>query len=264
MATVIGPTPPGTGVMLPAISFTAAKSTSPASLPSAIRLTPDVDDAGTGFDHAGRDEFRAADRGDQDVRLPRHRREIRVFEWQMVTVASFCKSSSASGLPTMVERPTMTALLAGERHAGVLEQPHHAGRGAGHEAGAPLQQRAQVDGVKAVDILGGRNRGENPVRVELPRQRQLHQDAVHRADRRSAARCIQAARFRKRRPEIRGLRNARRFPRRRAPCCARRRARPDRCRRGSRRARAARRGRRVIRSRFFATRAPRRRAIFRR
>jgi len=26
-----------------------------------------------------------------------------VFEWQMVTVASFCKRSSASGLPTMLE-----------------------------------------------------------------------------------------------------------------------------------------------------------------
>ena len=34
IAMVIGPTPPGTGVIQPATSFTASKSTSPASLPS--------------------------------------------------------------------------------------------------------------------------------------------------------------------------------------------------------------------------------------
>ena len=32
-----------------------------------------------------------------------------VFEWQMVTVASFCKRSRASGLPTMLERPITVA-----------------------------------------------------------------------------------------------------------------------------------------------------------
>jgi hypothetical protein len=37
---VIGPTPPGTGVIQPATAFAASKSTSPQSLPSARRLTP--------------------------------------------------------------------------------------------------------------------------------------------------------------------------------------------------------------------------------
>ena len=40
MAIVIGPTPPGTGVIQPATSAAAAKSTSPASLPSGKRLMP--------------------------------------------------------------------------------------------------------------------------------------------------------------------------------------------------------------------------------
>src|SRR5207302_5046049 len=39
-AIVIGPTPPGTGVIQPATSLTASKSTSPASVPSARRLMP--------------------------------------------------------------------------------------------------------------------------------------------------------------------------------------------------------------------------------
>ena len=32
-----------------------------------------------------------------------------VFEWQMVTVAFLFKRSMATGLPTLLERPTMTA-----------------------------------------------------------------------------------------------------------------------------------------------------------
>ena len=37
---VIGPTPPGTGVIQPATSRTPAKSTSPQSLPSSLRFMP--------------------------------------------------------------------------------------------------------------------------------------------------------------------------------------------------------------------------------
>src|SRR3569832_1597011 len=40
VATVIGPTPPGTGVIQPARRFATSKSTSPTSLPSASRLMP--------------------------------------------------------------------------------------------------------------------------------------------------------------------------------------------------------------------------------
>src|SRR6185436_18066273 len=40
IAIVIGPTPPGTGVMRDAIGTTASKSTSPTSLPSGRRFTP--------------------------------------------------------------------------------------------------------------------------------------------------------------------------------------------------------------------------------
>src|SRR5262249_20796016 len=47
-AMVIGPTPPGTGVIQPAISCAAAKSTSPASLPS-MRLMPTSITTAPGF-----------------------------------------------------------------------------------------------------------------------------------------------------------------------------------------------------------------------
>src|SRR2546427_3739395 len=40
MVIVMGPTPPGTGVMKPATSLTPSKSTSPQSLPSSLRFMP--------------------------------------------------------------------------------------------------------------------------------------------------------------------------------------------------------------------------------
>ncbi len=76
MAIVIGPTPPGTGVIQPAMFFTASKSTSPARLAVGEPVHADVDYAGPGFDHRRTDEFRPAHRGDQDVGLARHALEI--------------------------------------------------------------------------------------------------------------------------------------------------------------------------------------------
>ena len=76
MATVIGPTPPGTGVILEAIGETVGKCTSPQSrLPhlrvgSGTRLMPTSMTTAPGLDHVGRHEFRAADGGDEDVGLP--------------------------------------------------------------------------------------------------------------------------------------------------------------------------------------------------
>jgi hypothetical protein len=44
----------------------------------------------------------------------------------------------------------------------------------------PEQQLADVDRVKAVDVLAVIDRAENLVLVEVLRQRRLHEDAVHR------------------------------------------------------------------------------------
>jgi hypothetical protein len=59
---VIGPTPPGTGVIYDAIGSTAAKSTSPHSFPSAAAVHAHVyyNDR-TWRHHVGGDEFRAPD-----------------------------------------------------------------------------------------------------------------------------------------------------------------------------------------------------------
>src|SRR5207244_1295660 len=111
MAIVIGPTPPGTGVMAPATSAAEAKSTSPASEPSRSRLTPTSMTQAPGLTIRPVTSFARPTAATSMSALRATFSRSRVFEWQMVTVASFCNRSSASGLPTMFERPMTTAWL---------------------------------------------------------------------------------------------------------------------------------------------------------
>ena len=98
----------------------------------------------------------------------------------MQTVASCCISISAIGLPTMLLAPTTTTLRPCDRDLLVLEQLLHAERRAGREHGVAGDQAADVVEVEAVDVLLHRDALEHMRHVDMRRQRQLHQDAVHR------------------------------------------------------------------------------------
>ena len=190
MAIVSGPTPPGTGVSAPATSATAgmhvADDDGPASgevapavailartvcstmAASVTALMPDVDDRRARLHEVRRDEPRAPDRRDENVgrraRLPASRVSC---EWQIVTVASRCSSSIAIGFPTMSLRPMTTACVPAIGIAAPLEHLDHAGRRARHQVRAPLHEPADVDGVKAVDVLRRIDRVEDLLRRVL-------------------------------------------------------------------------------------------------
>ncbi len=66
-AIVIGPTPPGTGVIAPAVSRASAKATSPVSLPSGRRLMPTSMTVAPGLIHSPLTKLGAPHRGDDDV-----------------------------------------------------------------------------------------------------------------------------------------------------------------------------------------------------
>jgi hypothetical protein len=109
MVMVIGPTPPGTGVIIPATSLALSKSTSPHSLPSGRRLMPTSITTAPGLIMApvtilGLPVATTS----TSARFVWNARS-RVFDVQMVTVASLASSISACGLPTMLLRPTTTA-----------------------------------------------------------------------------------------------------------------------------------------------------------
>ena len=143
-AMVIGPTPPGTGVIAPATSTASAKSTSPTSrvLPSPLdAVDADVDHRGARLDPVAADHPRPADGGDKDVGPAADPGRSRVREWAMVTVQSRRSSSCAIGLPTMLERPTTTARRPVEVAERVAQQHQAAQRRAGHQAGRPRASR---------------------------------------------------------------------------------------------------------------------------
>ena len=107
----------------------------------------------------------------------------RDLEWQTVTVASppfpCWISRLAIGLPTMFDRPTMTALAPlvsmPERISICCTPKGVAGLSA---VGSPMLELADVDRVKAVHVLGRDDRVEHPLAVDVLRQRELHQEAV--------------------------------------------------------------------------------------
>src|SRR3954454_15968880 len=108
IARVIGPTPPGLGATKPATS-TTSRATSPAILPS-TRLPPTSSTAAPGFTMSAliSPGTPAAATTMSAVRTCAARSRVPV--WQSVTVAFSVRrvSSSPSGRPTVIPRPTIT------------------------------------------------------------------------------------------------------------------------------------------------------------
>ena len=107
MAIVIGPTPPGTGVMYAARSA-ASGSTSPKS-PSAVRFIPTSITVEPAFTISAPITCRRPTAATRMSASSVWRSRSWVREWQIVTVAFAWSSRCAIGLPTMIDRPTTTA-----------------------------------------------------------------------------------------------------------------------------------------------------------
>ena len=153
MVMVIGPTPPGTGVIQAAFSRAESKSTSPHSLPSGRRLMPTSMTTAPGLIMSP-----VTMRGLPVATTRTSARRVwlarsRVFEVQIVTVALRLSSMIAIGLPTMLLRPTTTASLPCQLHPDAVQHRHAPSRRAGRKAGFADHQAAHVLDVKAVDVL---------------------------------------------------------------------------------------------------------------
>ena len=84
----------------------------------------------------------------------------------------------AWGLPTILDRPTMTQCLPAGVDAVLFEHPHHPGGGAGLEAVLPDHQLPHVEGVEAVHILVWPDGQQDLLLVQVLGQGELHQNAV--------------------------------------------------------------------------------------
>ena len=106
---VIGPTPPGTGEIQPATSRTAAKSTSPTSLPVASRFMPTSTTAAPGLTMPAVTVDARPTAATTMSACRTWAARSRVALWQIVTVALAASSIIAIGLPTVLLRPMTTA-----------------------------------------------------------------------------------------------------------------------------------------------------------
>mmetsp|Transcript_15182 Transcript_15182/g.45779 ORF Transcript_15182/g.45779 Transcript_15182/m.45779 type:complete len:373 (+) Transcript_15182:227-1345(+) len=117
MAMVIGPTPPGTGVMRDAFSLASSKCTSPTSRypsffeGSSTALMPTSMTTAPGFIQSpriisARPHAAITTSASRQISAP-----LGVLECTTVTVASWPCSRRAAGVPTMLDRPTTTARL---------------------------------------------------------------------------------------------------------------------------------------------------------
>ncbi len=164
MAIVIGPTPPGTGVMSDATSFADSKSTSPTrryperAEASAIRFMPTSITTAPG----------------------------RI----MSPVTSFARPAATMRIsPRNVERSHRladnvapaddNAVLSRRIDARRAEElPNPGGRAGDESIPLPDEHLADVHRMEAVHILGGMDAPHHRVGIDLPGQRHLHEDAV--------------------------------------------------------------------------------------
>ena len=192
IAIVIGPTPPGTGVIRAATSATSAVATSP-TRPASVRFIPTSTTVAPGFTQSART---ISGRPTAAIRTSASRQAAarsRVREWQTVTVALAFTSRLAIGRPTRIERPITTDYGALELDPGAIEDLDHARRGARHEsderlvgleverladADPPLAEVAGVDGRQAVDVLAGGDLGEDGVLIDVRGKGHLDEDPV--------------------------------------------------------------------------------------
>ena len=180
IAIVIGPTPPGTGVIAPATSR-AGLEVDVADEPVVGAVDPDVDDRRAGLDPIARDQPRAADRGDQDVGAAADRRRGRaVREWQTVTVASAFSSSAD-------KRPADEDRAADDHRLGALgRRPRRRASSSitpagvqGTRPGRPWASRPALAGGQPVDVLGRRRSRSTTASWSMRvGQRELDEDPV--------------------------------------------------------------------------------------
>jgi len=189
-ATVMGPTPPGTGVMALATSRAALSSTSPTSLvlPSAALTgsrkgtglvpTSITDDAGLeplSLDHLG-----PAGGRHQYVRLPTDRRQIlRLRMGDGHGAVGMGQQLGDRAADQGRASHHHSALARQIRAQGVADQDHAANRRARRQAGQALSQPPGIDDVQAVHILVRINGLDDGLLVEPLWKGQLDQNAVY-------------------------------------------------------------------------------------
>ena len=156
--------------------------------PAFHAVDADVDDGRARLHHVGRDQARPADRGHEDVGLPRDGGEVvgtAVTDRDRRVAAAGARGrlgreQQRQGPADDVAAADDHGVPAGGLDPGVDQHPLHPGGRAGDEPRPALRQEAGVLRMEAVHVAVRRHRVEHGHAVDVRRQRQLHEDAVSR------------------------------------------------------------------------------------
>src|SRR5207302_1319003 len=125
------------------------------------------------------DEFRPPDGGNEHVGFPGELLQLHGLRMADGDGRVLLQQERRERLADDIGASDHHRASAGERHAGVLDEPHHAGGRARRELRLPGEQSAEVLEAETVDVFCRRDRLEHAPRIDPARQRQLHEDAVH-------------------------------------------------------------------------------------
>ena len=181
---VSGPTPPGTGVIWPATSLTASKSTSP-TRPASVRLMPTSITTAPGLTMSAVTNFARPMATIEDVGLPRHRGQVAVRLWQTVTVAlappgrvvshEHDRHRLAHDVAAAHDHDVLAPAILIPLRCSSCWMPCGV---QGRNRGRPWTIRPTFSGWKASTSFSGLTASSTRVSSIWPRQRQLDQDAV--------------------------------------------------------------------------------------
>ena len=188
IVTVIGPTPPGTGVMAEAFSLTGSKSTSPTRRKPlgedviGHAVDADVDDDAAGGHHLGLDGPGHAHGRDEDIGLEREPAEVRrrgvAHGHRGVGALALLDEHGRQRLADDVAPAADDDVLAVRAVAAADEELDDAVGRAGQRAGLAPQHLADVDRMEAVDVLIRGNEVDDLLGADVFRQGQLDEEAV--------------------------------------------------------------------------------------
>ena len=179
IAIVIGPTPPGTGVIRRG-ALGGRREGDVADQAGVGAVDADVDHRGALLDPVALDELGPPDRGDEHVGAAADRREVARARVAGGDGGVGGQQQRRDRLADEVRAADDDGLGALERDVVAAQQLHHAGRRARAQAGAALGQQPGGDRREAVDVLGRVDQLGQRGAVDLRRRRQLEQDARDR------------------------------------------------------------------------------------
>ncbi|EKD61865.1 MAG: hypothetical protein ACD_54C00063G0003 [uncultured bacterium] len=139
----------------------------------------DVDHSGARFDIVASQHFRATHGGHQNISAPADRCQILGAAVRDGDGAAITQQQLRHRFADDIRPPDHNRIQPRQRPMMVAQHHQTTQRRARHHRLLPGAQQADVRDMKAIDILGRINRVDDQFRVQMRRQRQLHQNAMH-------------------------------------------------------------------------------------